>query len=74
MSKAKTSEEMEFQNREIEVLKISQHPNLIKLVDLFESESHYYIIIELCEGGDLYEYLDKRNFKIPESRALHLSK
>ena len=29
----------------------------------------YYIVMELLKGGDLFTYLEKRKFKIPESRA-----
>jgi len=41
--------------------------------DFFETNTHYYIIIELCSGGDLYDYLERREFKIPEARARELA-
>ena len=50
-----------------------QHPNLIKLIDLFETSTHYYIVIELCHGGDMYDYLEKRDFRISEQRAWELA-
>ncbi len=34
------------QRREIEVLKMCQHPNIIKLIDLFENSDYYYIVLE----------------------------
>lgn len=55
-------------------MKMSQHRNLIRMFDIFETSSYYYIVIELCEGGDLYDYLGARNFRIPEWRALELAK
>lgn len=33
--------------REIEVLKICQNPNVVKLVDLFETQIHHIVVMEL---------------------------
>ena len=54
---------------EIEILKIANHPHIIRLYDVFENIDYIYIIMEYCSGGDLFSYLENRNFKIPESRA-----
>ena len=54
---------------EIEILKICQHPNIIRLYDIFENIDYLYIIMEYCPGGDLFSYLEKRKFKISEERA-----
>lgn len=35
--------ELELQKREIEVLKICQHPNIIRLIDVFENPENIYI-------------------------------
>lgn len=35
--------EIELQKREIEVLKICQHPNIIRLLDVFENPEYIYI-------------------------------
>jgi serine/threonine protein kinase len=64
--------ELELQKREIEVLKMSQHPNIIRLLDIFENHKYFYIVIELLEGGDLFDYLRERQFKISEERARSL--
>lgn len=31
------------------------HPNIVNLLDSFETEAHTYIVLEFCERGDLYE-------------------
>ena len=54
---------------EIEILKICQHPNIIRLYDIFENEECIYIIMEYCAGGDLFSYIEKRGFKLPELRT-----
>jgi serine/threonine protein kinase len=61
------------QRREIEVLKMCQHPNIIKLVDLFENQSYYRIVLEYMQGKDLFEYMQKREFKIGEARAKEIT-
>ena len=61
--------ELELQKREIEVLKLCQHPNIIRLIDTFETNENFFIVLEYLRGGDLFEYLGKRHFKITEDRA-----
>jgi serine/threonine protein kinase len=61
------------QRREIEVLKMCQHPNIIKLIDLFENADYYYIVLEYMEGKDLFDYLKARSFNIPEERAKEIA-
>eukprot|EP01119_Soliformovum_irregulare_P005500 TRINITY_DN17257_c0_g1_i1.p1 TRINITY_DN17257_c0_g1~~TRINITY_DN17257_c0_g1_i1.p1 ORF type:complete len:311 (+),score=54.57 TRINITY_DN17257_c0_g1_i1:47-934(+) len=41
--------------REIAVMKKIQHPNAVKLFDVFEDERNIYLILELIEGGELFE-------------------
>lgn len=57
------------QRREIEVLKMCQHPNIIKLLDLFESSENYFIVLEFMGGKDLFDYIAKRDYTLPEERA-----
>lgn len=30
------------------------HPNIVKLLDFSESRQYYYIVLELCPGGELF--------------------
>ena len=61
--------EITQQRKEIEVLKMCQHQNIVKLIDLFENSEHYYIVIEFMAGKDLFDYIQKRNFQLTEERA-----
>ena len=63
------SSDIELMRTEIEILKICQHPNIIRLYDIFENIDYIYIIMEYCPGGDLFSYLEQRKFKISEERA-----
>lgn len=33
------------------------HPNIVQLVDFSESRQYYYIILELCPGGELFHQI-----------------
>ena len=66
--------QMELQHREIEVLKKCCHPNIIKMVDLFEDHKFFFIVLEYMEGGDLFDYLDRRDFVITEARAKEIAR
>jgi serine/threonine protein kinase len=60
--------EMQLQVTEIELLKvIGSHPYIIRLVDVLEDDKHFYIVLELLEGRDLFEFMN-RNF-MNESRG-----
>ena len=57
------------QRREIEVLKMCQHSNIIELLDLFENSDTYYIVLNYMQGRDLFDYIQKRGFSLSEVRA-----
>jgi len=40
---------------EIAILKALDHPNIVKLVEVFEDRKNLYLIMELCTGGELYD-------------------
>ena len=66
--------DIELMRTEIEILKICQHPNIIRLYDIFENIDYIYIIMEYCPGGDLFTYLEKRKFRLPEEKAAIIMK
>ena len=46
--------------REIEILKRMDHPNIIKLYEIFESERSWYLIMEECRGGEIFDRITGR--------------
>merc|ERR1719238_1420269 len=40
---------------EIAIMKIMDHPNIIKLYESFEDHRNIYLILELCTGGELFD-------------------
>eukprot|EP00178_Gracilaria_changii_P025351 TRINITY_DN78132_c0_g1_i1.p1 TRINITY_DN78132_c0_g1~~TRINITY_DN78132_c0_g1_i1.p1 ORF type:complete len:482 (+),score=87.97 TRINITY_DN78132_c0_g1_i1:1163-2608(+) len=54
--------------REISVLKVLHHPNLMSLIDVFEIETHLFLVMEFVDGLELFEYLVRRGaLQIPEA-------
>ena len=45
--------------RELEILHKMNHQNIISLKNFRKSTNHFYIILEYCNGGDLYTYTKK---------------
>ena len=68
-SKIVNSTDVERVKREIHILKMMKHPNIIKLHDLVENSKQIYIVMDLCEGGELFDLvwnskrLDEENSK-----------
>ena len=45
---------------EIDLLRATDHPNIIKLYDIFEDKEYIYLIMEECSGGEFFDVLAKR--------------
>lgn len=54
--------------REVVIMKLIDHPNVIRLYDVWENRGELYLILEYVEGGELFEYLVK-NGKLQEKEA-----
>lgn len=44
---------------EMDILKKLDHPNIVKLYELYQDDINYYLITEYCSGGELFERIDK---------------
>ena len=44
---------------EISILKGINHPNIVKLIEVKKTKNHIYIVTEFCNGGSLFEKLNK---------------
>ena len=58
----------EYLEREVNIIQMIDHPNVIKLLDLQKTENNYYLIFEYCNGGDLEKY-KKRCGRVLESNV-----
>jgi len=55
-----TESDRESIQTEIEILKLIEHPNIIKLYDVFEDEKYVCLVIELMEGGELFDLINEQ--------------
>lgn len=48
-------------SREVHVLKLCQgHKNVVKLIEIISDDLHYYLVMELCRGGELLQRIRKK--------------
>ncbi|EGW32252.1 uncharacterized protein SPAPADRAFT_50820 [Spathaspora passalidarum NRRL Y-27907] len=59
--------------REIIIMKLISHPNIMGLYDVWENKNDLYLILEYIEGGELFDYLIKRG-KLQEFEAINYFK
>ena len=52
--------DMQRIKKEIKILKELRHKNIIQLYEIMESENKLYIVMEYCEGKELFDYIVKR--------------
>ena len=42
---------------EVEILKKMDHPNILKIYEFYNETRYFYIVSELCTGGELFDKL-----------------
>ncbi|XP_029109730.1 serine/threonine-protein kinase BRSK2-like isoform X8 [Scleropages formosus] len=52
--------------REIAILKLIEHPHVLKLYDVYENNRHLYLVLEHVSGGELFDYLVKKGRLTPK--------
>ncbi|KAL6300403.1 kinase-like domain-containing protein [Sparassis latifolia] len=68
-SKAKSDKQRLGVDREITMMKLMNHPNIMRIYDVYEGEMELYLILEYVEGGELFDFLVNRG-KLPPLEAL----
>jgi len=47
--------------KEVNLLIKMDHPNIVKIFEFYNGEKEYYLIMEYCEGGELFDKIVKSN-------------
>ncbi|XAR72879.1 Non-specific serine/threonine protein kinase [Bertholletia excelsa] len=69
-AKMTTAIAIEDVRREVKILQaLSGHKNLVQFYDAFEDHDNVYIVMELCEGGELLDRILSRGGKYSEDDA-----
>ncbi|KAI3924605.1 hypothetical protein MKW92_029472 [Papaver armeniacum] len=59
--KLRTAIDIEDVRREVEIMKhMPQHPNIVTLKDTYEDDNAVHLVMELCEGGELFDRIVAR--------------
>ena len=65
-----TENEIEV-NNEINLLKSIDHPNIVKIVEFYVTKQAYFIITELCQGGELFDKIMEKE-KLDEDHSAYI--
>ncbi|XP_059282246.1 CDPK-related protein kinase-like isoform X2 [Lycium ferocissimum] len=69
-AKMTTAIAIEDVRREVKILRaLTGHDNLVKFYDAYEDHENVYIVMELCEGGELLDRILSRGGKYTENDA-----
>ncbi|XP_029702194.1 serine/threonine-protein kinase BRSK2-like isoform X1 [Takifugu rubripes] len=52
--------------REIAILKLIEHPHVLKLHEVYENKKYLYLVLEHVSGGELFDYLVKKGRLTPK--------
>eukprot|EP00929_Paragymnodinium_shiwhaense_P015562 TRINITY_DN123673_c0_g1_i1.p1 TRINITY_DN123673_c0_g1~~TRINITY_DN123673_c0_g1_i1.p1 ORF type:complete len:735 (-),score=223.05 TRINITY_DN123673_c0_g1_i1:210-2414(-) len=59
IGKADMKTKINILKTEIEITKLVDHPNLIKLFETYETDDKLFLVLELAQGGNLFNLVDK---------------
>lgn len=51
---------VDLMEQELEVLQKTDHPHIVRVMELMEDDVNFYIVSELVTGGELYDYIIKK--------------
>lgn len=55
--------------QEVRCMKLVQHPNVVRLYEVIDTQTKLYLILELGDGGDLYDYIMRHDSGLSEEVA-----
>ncbi|XP_057982137.1 calcium-dependent protein kinase 8-like [Malania oleifera] len=69
--KLRTAVDIEDMRREVEIMKqLPQHPNIVSLKDTCEDNNAVHLVMELCEGGELFDRIVARGHYTERAAAV----
>jgi serine/threonine protein kinase len=59
LDKNKITEKSDLERifREMSIVKTLNHPNIVKTHEIFDNEKYYFMIMDYCPGGELFDYI-----------------
>ncbi|KAG5646375.1 hypothetical protein DXG03_003698 [Asterophora parasitica] len=56
-------------DKEITMMKLMNHPNIMRIYDVYEGDKELFLVLEYVEGGELFDFLVNRG-RLPPTEAL----
>lgn len=57
--------------QEVRCMKLVQHPNVVRLYEVIDTHAKLYLILELGDGGDMFDHIMRHEGGLSEARAKH---
>lgn len=57
--------------KEVQIMRNIKHKNIVQLIQFSESDDHYFLVLELCKGGELFHRIVKLTY-FSEDLARHV--
>uniref|UniRef100_A0A8C3VA59 non-specific serine/threonine protein kinase n=1 Tax=Catharus ustulatus TaxID=91951 RepID=A0A8C3VA59_CATUS len=57
--------------RHVRCMKLVQHPNVVRLYEVIDTHAKLYLILELGDGGDMFDHIMRHEGGLAEPRAKH---
>lgn len=55
--------------QEVNCMKLVQHPHVIRLYEVIDTQTKLFLILEYGDGGDMYEYINRYEKGLSEEQA-----
>ncbi|KAI5012162.1 hypothetical protein ZWY2020_024296 [Hordeum vulgare] len=69
--KLRTAVDIEDVRREVEIMRhLPKHPNIVTLRDTYEDDNAVHLVMELCEGGELFDRIVARGHYTERAAAV----
>ncbi|CAO3634973.1 unnamed protein product [Mucor fragilis] len=66
LAKPKTDFYMQLEEIEIAIQNSLKHANIVSLHRVFQDDEYFYLVMELCDQGDIFDYFSKEHeFSVP---------
>jgi SNF-related kinase len=55
--------------QEVRLMKLVQHPYVVRLYEVIDTQTKLYLVLEFADGGDMYDYIMKHEGGLQEELA-----
>ncbi|XP_006011790.1 SNF related kinase b [Latimeria chalumnae] len=55
--------------QEVRCMKLVRHPSVVRLYEVIDTQTKLYLILELADGGDMFDFIMRHEGGLPEDQA-----